>query len=94
HGEEIVRAGGSLLVIEGMRQGLSPEEACRKVAQRVLMQLKHRGKDPSKYQACFLALDKQGHYGACSMQPGFTYAVQDTAQGNRLLTAPYVWSKP
>ena len=94
HGEEIVRAGGSLLVIEGMRQGLSPEEACRKVAQRVLMQLKHRGKDPSNYQACFLALDKRGQYGACSMQAGFTYAVHDTAQGNRLLTAPYVWSKP
>ncbi|MFM8513502.1 MAG: glycosylasparaginase, partial [Bacteroidota bacterium] len=75
-------------------QGLSPEEACRKVAQRVLMQLKHRGKDPSKYQACFLALDKLGQYGACSMQAGFTYAVQDAAQGNRLLTAPYVWSKP
>lgn len=74
--------------------GIIPEEACRKAAQRVLMQLKYRGKDPSKYQACFLALDKQGQYGACSMQPGFTYAVQDMSQGNRLLAAPYVWSKP
>ena len=85
HGEEIVRSGGSLLVIEGMRRGLSPEEACRKVAQRVLMQLQHRGKDPSQYQACFLALDKQGNFGACSVQPGFTYAVQDLDQSNRLL---------
>lgn len=93
HGEEIVRAGGSLLVVEGMRRGLDPEEACRQVAQRVLLQLRHRGKDPALYQACFMALTKDGQYGACALQPGFTYAVQDTEQGNRLLQAPHVWSK-
>lgn len=94
HGEEIVRAGGSLMVIEGMRQGLSPQEACQKVALRVLMQLRYRDKDPQMFQACFLALDTDGNSGACSLQPGFTYAIQDAATGNRLLQAPYVWSKP
>ncbi|MFM9060562.1 MAG: N(4)-(beta-N-acetylglucosaminyl)-L-asparaginase [Bacteroidota bacterium] len=93
HGEEIVRAGGSLLVLEGMRNGLDPEQACRNVALRVLKQLRHRSKDPAQYQACFMALTKDGRYGACSLQPGFTYAVQDEDQGNRLIQAPHAWSK-
>lgn len=93
HGEEIVRAGGSILVLEAMRDGLDPEQACRKVALRVLQQLQHRAKDPEQYQACFMALTKDGRYGACSLQPGFTYAVQDADQGNRLIQAPHAWSK-
>lgn len=79
-GEEVIRIVGCHLVVELMRQGKSPEEACREAVARIL----HKNPEKAKtLQVGFLALDKQGNYAAFCLQKGFTYAVH-TSAGNKL----------
>ena len=85
-GEEVIRTVGSHLVVELMRQGHSPEDACRKAVERIINRDPKRAKE---IQVGFLALNKNGEYGAYCIQKGFTYAVQD-AKGNRLFNGKHV----
>jgi L-asparaginase/N4-(beta-N-acetylglucosaminyl)-L-asparaginase len=78
-GELMMKTVGCHLVVELMRQGLSPKEACRKAVERIAARLP----DFAKYQVGFLALSKSGDSGAFCIQPGFNYAVQ--AQGSATL---------
>ena len=64
HGEECVKNCGSFLVVEKMREGLSPQAACEAVCQRVLE--RHNGRP--MFNLKFVALDKQGRYGCCSLR--------------------------
>jgi N4-(beta-N-acetylglucosaminyl)-L-asparaginase len=80
-GEEVIRNVGSFLVVELMRQGLSPQEACKAAVARILKK-KPTAKD---IQVGFLALSKSGEVGAWSIQKGFTYALCDSASQDRLL---------
>ncbi|MEX1189600.1 MAG: N(4)-(beta-N-acetylglucosaminyl)-L-asparaginase [Bacteroidia bacterium] len=81
HGEEVIRIAGCHLVVELMRQGRSPQQACEEAVERVYKKQKDRIKD---IQAGFIALNKQGEYGAFCVQPGFNFAVHDSS-GNRLI---------
>jgi N4-(beta-N-acetylglucosaminyl)-L-asparaginase len=72
-GEEVIRIVGSHLVVEFMRQGMSPEEACKKAVERIVQ----RGPERSKtIQVAFIALNKKGEVGGYSLQPGFSYSVR------------------
>ncbi|MEO6694456.1 MAG: N(4)-(beta-N-acetylglucosaminyl)-L-asparaginase [Ignavibacteria bacterium] len=75
-GEECIRACGSFLVVELMRNGISPSEACRLACERVhkLNLLCDINRDHI-YQVGFIALNVKGEYGACSVRNGFQYAV-------------------
>lgn len=72
-GEEVIRCVGSHLVVEYMRQGNSPREACKKVVERIAKRDPEKAK---KIQIGFLAMDKEGNYGAYALQKGFSYAVK------------------
>ena len=72
-GEDIIRIAGSHLVVEFMRNGLSPEEACKQAVGRLVRMRKDKIGD---IQICFLAIDRSGAFGAYSLRPGFTYAVR------------------
>lgn len=72
-GEEVIRIAGSHLVVEFMRNGLSPEEACKKAIGRLVSMRKNKLGD---VQVCFLAIDKTGAFGGFSLRPGFTYSVR------------------
>jgi len=72
-GEEVIRCVGSHLVVEYMRQGNSPREACKKVVERIAKRDMEKAK---KIQIGFLAMDKHGNYGAYALQKGFSYAVK------------------
>jgi len=80
-GEEVIRNAGSFLVVELMRQGRSPEEACREAVHRILQRPANRDKD---FQVGFLAINKSGAIGAWAVQKGFTYAVCDTSNQSAL----------
>lgn len=71
-GEEVIRNVGSFLVVELMRQGLSPEDACKEAVMRIIRKKPNIAKN---IQVGFLALDKKGNYGAYAIQQGFTFAV-------------------
>jgi len=79
-GEAVIRISGSHLVVELMRQGHSPEEACRLAVERLIF----KNPDWKDIQVGFLALNKKGEYGAYCIQPGFQYATYDPKNGNQL----------
>lgn len=82
-GEEVIRICGSHLVVELMRQGHSPEEACKEAVQRIVKKGSARAK---ALQVGFLALNKKGEYGAYALQKGFTFCVQSGDEGSKELT--------
>ena len=88
HGEEVIRITGCHLVVELMRQGLSPQKACEEAVMRIVKLTKNRGKELKDIQVGFIALNKKGEYGSYCIQGGFNYAVYD-ATGNRLIDANY-----
>jgi N4-(beta-N-acetylglucosaminyl)-L-asparaginase len=71
-GEEVVRNVGSFLVVELMRQGYTPENACKEAVLRIIKKKPEKSKN---IQVGFLAINKKGEYGAYAIQPGFTFAV-------------------
>jgi N4-(beta-N-acetylglucosaminyl)-L-asparaginase len=71
-GEEVIRNVGSFLVVELMRQGHSPQEACEEAVKRII---KKKPETAKKIQVGFLAINKKGEYGAYAIQEGFSYAV-------------------
>jgi N4-(beta-N-acetylglucosaminyl)-L-asparaginase len=88
HGEEVIRISGCHLVVELMRQGLSPQKACEEAVMRIVKLTKNRGKELKDIQVGFIALNKKGEYGSYCIQGGFNYAVHD-ATGNKLIDANY-----
>jgi N4-(beta-N-acetylglucosaminyl)-L-asparaginase len=83
-GEEVIRIVGSHLVVEYMRQGLSPENACKKTVERIIKRNPVKRED---MQVGFLALDKSGQFGAFAIQKGFVYAVKSNKE-EKIFTSP------
>jgi N4-(beta-N-acetylglucosaminyl)-L-asparaginase len=81
-GEEVIRIVGSHLVVELMRQGYSPEAACKEAVTRIVKRSPQKAKE---IQVGFLALNTKGEYGAYCLQEGFTYAVCTSDTRNELL---------
>ena len=88
HGEEVIRIAGCHLVVELMRQGKSPQQSCEEAVSRIVKLTESRNKNLKDIQVGFIALDKQGNYGAYCIQGGFNYAVNDNS-GNKLVDADY-----
>jgi L-asparaginase/N4-(beta-N-acetylglucosaminyl)-L-asparaginase len=82
-GEAVIRVVGSHLVVELMRQGRSPQAACREATERII----EKNPEAEDIQVGFLALGKDGRHGAYSIQPGFNFALRDAPGGNRLIDA-------
>ncbi|MEP3373133.1 MAG: N(4)-(beta-N-acetylglucosaminyl)-L-asparaginase [Maribacter dokdonensis] len=68
-GEEVVRTVGSFLIVELMRQGKSPQEACEEGVKRIIA----KNKDKQDFQIGFIAINKNGETGGYCIHPGFTY---------------------
>lgn len=88
HGEEVIRIAGCHLVVELMRQGKTPQQACEEAVARVVKLMDLRKKDLKDIQVGFIALNKNGETGSYCVQSGFNYAVYD-GSGNRLIDAGY-----
>ena len=73
-GEEIIRISGSHFIVEQMRSGKSPQEACEAACRRVNASAVRRGVHPAR--VAFEALDPKGNVGAaCTAGTNFKYAV-------------------
>ncbi|WKB80017.1 N(4)-(beta-N-acetylglucosaminyl)-L-asparaginase [Cellulophaga lytica] len=68
-GEEVIKTVGSFLIVELMRQGKSPQEACEEGVKRIMAKNKNR----EDFQIGFLAINKKGETGGYCVHPGFTY---------------------
>jgi N4-(beta-N-acetylglucosaminyl)-L-asparaginase len=83
-GEEVIRNAGSFLVVELMRHGRTPQQACREAVLRIAQR---RPKAAREIQVGFLAMNRHGEVGAWALQKGFEYAVCDARRQDTLLPA-------
>ena len=79
-GEVIMKTLGSYLIVELMRNGLSPYEACKEAVMRAMKKIPNAEKLPIYY----IALNKQGEFGAYGTNNEFEYAVYTESKGNTL----------
>ena len=70
-GEAVMRTCGSYLVVELMRAGKTPDEACKMTVERIMAKhMKYKG-----LQVGFIALNKYGQVGGYAIKKGFQYAL-------------------
>ncbi len=70
-GELVMKTLGTFLVVEMMRSGMSPQQACEEAVKRIASKLKNY-KD---FQVGFLAINKSAETGSYCIHPGFNYAL-------------------
>lgn len=69
-GEAVLRSVGSFLIVELMRNGLSPADACKEAVMRIIQKQSYKD-----LQVGYLAINKDGEYGAYAIQSGFVFAL-------------------
>ena len=82
-GEVIMKILGTHSIVESMRRGISPQEACEEAVQRALRKVPDLRNRP----IYFIALNKEGDYGAYGTDTEFKYALYTQEKGNRLIQA-------
>lgn len=87
-GESIIKICGSFLIVELMRQGRSPQEACEEAVRRLIS----KNKNIKDIQAGFLAMNKEGETGAFAVHPGFNFARANFST-SELIDSPSHFSK-
>lgn len=75
-GELVMKTCGSFLIVELMRQGMTPQKACEAGVKRIADKLG----DYADYQVGFLAINKKGEHGAFAIQKGFNYAINQNGE--------------
>lgn len=89
-GEEVIRVAGAALIVEMMRMGKTPKEACKIAVERIV---KINPEKAKTFQVGFIAINKAGEYGAYSIQPGFNYSVTMAEDGGKVYMADSYLSK-
>ena len=87
-GESVIKMTGSFLIVEFMRQGKSPQQACELAIQRII----EDQADHKDFQVGFLAINKKGEHGAYSIKEGFQYAINTDDQKN-LVDSKFVYNR-
>jgi N4-(beta-N-acetylglucosaminyl)-L-asparaginase len=96
-GEENIKISGGHTIVENMRHGMNPEEACLDALRRISRNYGGDLKHLSNVQVLFYALRKDGAYGAAAMwgyrgarQSRSRYVVND-GSGSRHVDTGYLY---
>jgi isoaspartyl peptidase/L-asparaginase-like protein (Ntn-hydrolase superfamily) len=81
-GEAVMKTLGSFLVVELMRQGASPQQACEEAIARIT-----KNQNYKDMQIGYLAINKKGEHGAYAVHPWFNYALHQNGK-NELIDSP------
>jgi N4-(beta-N-acetylglucosaminyl)-L-asparaginase len=81
-GEAVMKTLGSFLVVELMRQGASPQEACEEAIARIV-----KNQNYKDMQIGYIAINKKGEHGAYAVHPHFNYALHQNGS-NQLIDSP------
>ena len=76
-GEEVVKTVGSFLVVELMRQGKSPQDACEEAINRIVSK---PNSDYKNFQVGYIAVNKQGETGSFSIHKGFSMTINQDGE--------------
>jgi N4-(beta-N-acetylglucosaminyl)-L-asparaginase len=91
-GEECIYINGSHTVVEMMRQGKSPTEACLEALKRVSARYGHNQDELKKFGLNFYALNKKGEYGSASLWQGGKFTVHD-GKAAKVMEAAYLYER-
>jgi N4-(beta-N-acetylglucosaminyl)-L-asparaginase len=86
-GEDVIRICGSHTVMEYMRQGMSPEDACKAAVVRIA---RIKGEKAKDIQIGFIAINKKGETGGYALQKGFSYAVKNGTEEKLVAAKSYL----
>ena len=86
-GENVMRFCGSFMVVELMRAGMHPTEACAEAIRRIIR------KNPAGVDLAinFIALNKQGDFGAAGTGQGFQFSAT-AATFSKVIRSPGITS--
>ncbi len=84
-GEAVLKSLGSFLVVELMRQGKSPYEACKEAVMRIVNRQSYKD-----FQIGYIAINKKGEYGSFCIQPWFNYAVRNENVNKMIDSEAYI----
>src|SRR6202795_926602 len=100
-GEENIKIAGGHTIVEMMRRGKSPSDACLEAMSRVAHNYKNDKKKLATFHIFFYAINKDGMHGAASLwRSGYdkdkhaTYAVHDGTQARLVETVPFLDEVP
>jgi N4-(beta-N-acetylglucosaminyl)-L-asparaginase len=95
-GESNLLNCSSVMIVEWMRQGKSPEEACLLACQRINERCREKrlqdDRGRANFDVKFYAVNKKGEYGGGSIWSGGQYLVHD-GTSLRKLEFPYLFKK-
>ena len=86
-GEAVLKTLGAFLIVELMRQGRTPQEACEEGVRRIV-----KNQNYKDFQIGYLAINKKGEHGAYCIQPWFNYALYQDGK-NELIDSESVIKK-
>jgi isoaspartyl peptidase/L-asparaginase-like protein (Ntn-hydrolase superfamily) len=86
-GEVVMKILGTHSIVESMRHGYSPQEACEEAVHRAMKKVP----DIMNQPVYFIALNKRGEFGAYGINTEFQYALYTKEEGNRLIQAGSVY---
>jgi len=99
-GEENIRIAGAHTIVEMMRQGMTPQEACLEALRRIARNFRNNTRLLDRFDINFYALRKDGAYGAASLWDGRArrggywsdarFAVNDGTGDSRLEKCAYL----
>lgn len=85
-GEMVLRNLSTFLVVELMRSGFTPQEACLEAISRIV----RKNDNYKDFQVGIIALNKSGECGAFSIQPGFSYALRNPESDEVIVSKSYI----
>lgn len=96
-GEANLLACSSVMVVEFMRQGKTPEEACLLACKRIVNQTKMKrlldDEGRPSFDVRFYAINKQGVFGSGSLWSGGKFTVNTGVAKSRLLDSPFLFKR-
>lgn len=82
-GELVMRTMGAFLVVELIRSGMEPFEACRTAIRRII----DKYPEHKDVQVAIISMDRKGNTGAFAIQKGFSYAISRDGR-HEIIQAP------
>lgn len=94
-GEANLLSCSSVMIVEYMRQGKSPEQACLMACERIASHTKERrllnDQNRPKFNVNFYAINKKGEYGGAAIWSGPRYAINTGEKQSRLMECAYLF---
>ena len=95
-GEAVIKSCGSMLVVENMRRGAAPTDACLEALRRIVHFTEERRlideQGRPNFNVNFYAVNKRGEHGAAAIWSGSRYAVFDKS-GNRREDSAFLFER-